>query len=122
MNEAKAVIDITLPWPPKELSPNARVHWATRARSVKRVRAHAYWTALAMARGVELPDGPIPVPLTFHPPDRHRRDWDNMFSSMKAGLDGIAQALEVDDNRFRPRLEVGDVVRGGVVIVTVGAA
>jgi hypothetical protein len=41
---------------------------------------------------------------------------------MKAGLDGIAQALEVDDNRFRPRLEVGDVVRGGVVIVTVGAA
>jgi len=89
---------------------------------VKRVRDHAYWTAKAIAGRVELPDGPIPVALTFHPPDRHRRDWDNLFGSMKAGLDGIAQALEVDDNRFRPRLEVGDVVRGGVVIVTVGAA
>lgn len=115
-------IEITLPWPPRELSPNSRVHWATRARCATRVRQHAYWTARAIAGDASLPDGPIPVALEFRPPNLRRRDWDNLLASMKSGLDGISQALGVDDHRFQLRMEVGEPVQSGVVIVTVGGA
>ena len=47
-------------------------------------------------------DGPIPVRITFYPPDARRRDDDNMIGSFRAARDGIADALGVDDRRFRP--------------------
>ena len=38
---------ITLPWPHKGLSPNARLHWAAKAKLVKAAREQAGWTMLA---------------------------------------------------------------------------
>lgn len=58
------------------------------------------------------------VSLTFLPPDRRRRDLDNLIASMKSGLDVLADALGVDDNRFKLSAELADEI-GGFVRVEV---
>ena len=109
-------MQVTVPWPPKQLSPNARVHWAIRSRNAKRYRQLCYLAAQrAGARPAQTEPETVQVCITFHPPDRRRRDWDNLLASIKHGLDGLAQALGVDDRIFRPRLEVGEPVKGGAV-------
>lgn len=58
------------------------------------------------------------VHLVFVPPDRRNRDADNMLASMKAGLDGMADAMKVDDSKFKVTIDVSDDI-GGMVKVTV---
>lgn len=112
---------VLLPWPPPVLSPNARAHWAKRARSARRYRA----TAQMLTRNV-LPSATLPaadtihVGLVFRPIDRRSRDLDNCIASLKAGLDGIADALGVNDARFRLSAEIGPPSRPAVVEVTIG--
>ena len=90
-------IHLELPWPPRELSPNARIHYLAKSRVTKAYREQSYW--LTRARNGEmfpcsvLGETPISLAFTFHPPDRRRRDLDTMLSSVKAGIDGIADAL-----------------------------
>lgn len=109
---------ILLPWPPKELSPNSRTHWADKARAAKSAREAAGWAT--KAAGVKVDgDGKIDLHITFNPPSRRRYDLDNCLSSNKAHLDGIADGLGVNDQRFNLHLEMGDVVKGGQVLVRV---
>ena len=109
---------ITLLWPPRELHPNSRTHWAAKARTTKQYRAYA--AAVTRRSGARVSGGGlIDVWIIFYPPSKARRDMDGMLSSIKAGLDGIADALEVDDCRFRPRIDLGDVQKGGVVKITI---
>lgn len=115
---------VSLPWPDKRLSPNVRGHWGGKASAVKKTRFHAALnTYAAMPHGVKemrqayAGSHAIPVRVVFYPPDNRRRDVDNLIASMKAAFDGIADALAVDDNRFRPSFDVGDVRKGGDVEV-----
>lgn len=113
---------IELPWPSPKLHPNGRVHWAVRSRAAKKARAEAkYLTLSSMVRTPRVFCGRTPVSLTFCPPDRRRRDVDGMLSSLKSALDGIADALLVDDNKFDLSMTVSDPVKGGKVVVEVGA-
>ncbi len=96
-------LTIDLPWPSKTLHPNARVHWAVRAKAAKKARADAALLArTAEGRDLFIHDGMtrIPVSLTFHPPDNRHRDQDGMISACKAYLDGIADGLMVNDRLF----------------------
>jgi len=98
---------IVLPWPDKRLSPNARQHWAALAAVKKQARNDAHVLAtLAMPlkarRDIAASEGRIPIIVRFYPPDQRHRDDDNMISSFKAARDGIAEALGVDDRRFKP--------------------
>lgn len=113
---------ICLPWPPKELSPNARIHWAKKAKITKAYRAAAH--ALTKQAGLVAPDdGRILLVLEFVPPDRRHRDDDGCLASFKAGRDGIADALRIDDKRFVTQFSLsGDVVKGGMVLVRLGEA
>lgn len=87
-------------WPPVELSPNARVHWSV-SRPIGRKYREDCW-ALTLAAKPRVPAaGPIRVQLDFFPPNRARRDDDNAEAAFKSGRDGIADALKVDDSRFR---------------------
>lgn len=99
------MIKFQLTWPPRVLSPNARVHWGSRARIAKKYRHDARLVALAALRNHDLAElqeaKVLHLWLEFHPPDRRRRDDDNVFGSFKAGRDGIADALQVDDHLFR---------------------
>jgi crossover junction endodeoxyribonuclease RusA len=83
---------------------------------------------LAVAAGARdfakaLPEGaPLRVTLRVYPPDKRRRDWDNIIASLKSGLDGIADALGIDDSRFRLSIEMlPEVMKGGRVDVVVEA-
>lgn len=63
--------------------------------------------------------GKMVFSIEFCPPDRRRRDDDNMLAAFKAGRDGVADALGVDDNKFATSFEVCDPVSDGAVIVTI---
>ncbi len=108
---------IVLPWPPPELSPNSRTHWSPKARAAGRYRFICATLTRTKAGERQFAIGRIPVTLEFVPPDRRRRDVDNMLAAMKAGLDGVADALRVNDSRFELTLRVADEV-GGFVRVT----
>lgn len=101
------------------LSPNSRLHWARKARVVAKARLDATWTTLAANIPLPAPDGPIDLHIVFYPPDRRRRDRDNMQASLKSALDGIAFALGVDDYRFRPTYEVAEPEKPGRVEITI---
>ncbi len=106
---------VTLPWPPKELNPNARTHFHAKAKIAKVYREAAYWTVY----GAKQPPNPVTLSITFHAPDKRKRALDNMLSSIKAGLDGIADALGVNDERFALILRRAEPVKGGRVTVVI---
>lgn len=108
---------ITLPLPPKALSPNARVHWAAKARAVRGYRARA----MVMARRAGRPHGwgEATVRITWYAKTRTHPDPDNALASLKAGIDGITEAGVLADDRAlryepiafavdreRPRVEI----------------
>jgi len=64
----------------------------------------------------------IHVFLDFCPPNRRARDDDNVIAAFKAGRDGLADALKIDDCHFRthPFLKRDEIVKpGGEVRVVV---
>lgn len=109
---------VTLPWPDKVLSPNARVHWSRKAKATKAARDAAYWlTWQEVGRNMNWPGARIS--LTFCPPDKRRRDADNLLASCKGVLDGISDALGIDDSRFTTSFRMGEPVKGGAVRVEI---
>ena len=93
-------ITFQVPWPPSLLSPNARAHWAVVYRIKARYR-DACWAAVRAQNVPELnANGTYHLTLRFVPPDRRSYDRDNLIARMKAGIDGIADALLVDDKAF----------------------
>jgi crossover junction endodeoxyribonuclease RusA len=108
---------VVLPWPPKGLQPHAKGHWRPKAKATKAYRAEARKRAEAV--GVARDPGAV-LTITCHPPDRRRRDCQNMPSQLKAAIDGIADAMGCDDKGFRvrfPEAFAEPVADGSVVIV-----
>lgn len=109
---------IELPWPPAVLSPNARAHWATRSKAAKAYRQACY--LLTRQSGIVAPAGRVLLALEFVPPDRRRRDDDNCLAAFKAGRDGVADALGIDDSRFITQFALSrEPVKGGAVRVRI---
>lgn len=109
-------LTLELPWPPKELGPNAkrRKHWRVYQPIAKQYRFDCFIIVKAKRlRGTLLS-------ITFCPPDRRKRDDDGMIGAFKAGRDGVADALGCDDHTFRPTYKFGDPVKDGAVIVEIG--
>jgi crossover junction endodeoxyribonuclease RusA len=59
--------------------------------------------------------GTLHLTITFHPPDKRKRDIDNMLASIKSGLDGIADAIEVDDYNWVITIQRAEPVSGGAI-------
>lgn len=114
-----AIAAIELPWPPRELSPNARPHWAQLAKAKKQYRLLCFVLArrAGVRGGMVTADKRLRVAMTFYPPVKRHRDKDNLLASMKAALDGLADALLVDDRQFDPVVTIADCRKGGVVKV-----
>lgn len=104
------MISVTLPWPHRSLSPNARVHWAALSRAKRAYRRDCAMALLSQSsafhRASLSSSERIGVHLQFCPPSRHRRDQDNLIASLKSGLDGLADVLHIDDHRFQVTLEI----------------
>jgi crossover junction endodeoxyribonuclease RusA len=109
----------TLPLPPKELSPNARVHWAAKAAVTKWYRAEA------RVAGWRVPAGQRPgwteavASVVVYAPTRRRMDRDNALASLKSAFDGLVDAgiladdaglhhapLRLEHDKARPRVEI----------------
>lgn len=118
-------LTITLPWPDTSLMPNRKNgrHWGSTQAAKVRARQDGFFGA-KQAMGINslnLPDR-IPLSIDFIGPDRRARDIDNLLACIKPQIDGIAQALGVDDKRFRPiTINDGlDTKKQGFVIVEIG--
>lgn len=109
---------IVLSWPPTELNPNSRCHWAVKAKAVKAYRKDAGWATCA-SKAWANSAGPIHLKITFLLPSKRRYDLDNLLARIKSGLDGIADGLAVDDSRFTLTIEKGKVVSPGWVRVEI---
>jgi crossover junction endodeoxyribonuclease RusA len=116
------MIELTLPWPPKDLSPNARIHWTKRAKAAKAYRAECARQCAAHKWGYEWKTlqttGRLHLWIDFYPPDRRHRDDDNMVAAFKSGRDGLADALGINDRRFICHPFVKDQI-GGMVKVRI---
>jgi Holliday junction resolvase RusA-like endonuclease len=114
---------ITLPWPDKRLSPNARLGWRGALRVKRSAKNEAVIETLRQVggNGFRFFDGAIKATITFYPPDKRRRDRDNMVASFKAYQDGIAYATAADDSRWVPTYHVGPPEAPGRVVVALVA-
>ena len=109
------MIRITLPWPPRSLSPNARLHWAQLAKAKKVYREACAWTAKGQGAKPMQADK-LHLTLTFHAPSRREYDLDNALARMKAGLDGLADVLGVDDKHWSLTIQKSETIGGFVVV------
>ena len=110
---------LNLPFPPAKLNPNKRLHWAAKAKEARNYRTYCRVTAIqqgAEKLGIE---GKLQITITIYPPDRRRRDADNMVSAFKSGQDGIADAIGIDDHLWLPTYKFGDPVKYGAVKVEI---
>jgi crossover junction endodeoxyribonuclease RusA len=106
-----------LDWPVKTLSPNARQHWSRVASAKKAAKRNAYYSVLQAGIG-KIDAVTITVKLSFFPPDARHRDTDNILSSCKASLDGVSEAIGIDDSRWNLVLEPrGPIEKNGMVKV-----
>lgn len=110
---------IELPFPPSRLSPNARLHWRAMARIKKAYKADCAW-ALFQTPVPKLDGQRIPLKITIYPPDRRRRDRDNMQSALKYALDEVARHWDTDDYLFDPSYHFAEPEQPGRVVIEVG--
>lgn len=95
------MIRITIPIPPRSLSPNARSHWATRSAATRATRHGAAMRAMAAMRasGVEPPRWERAETRTrIYWPDKRIRDRDNAQGRLKPVWDGLADAGVVQND------------------------
>jgi len=114
---------IVLPFPPAALSGHNKGSWWRTRPLVKQHRTWA-WNA-TMAVKPHLPglpsEGDIPILIRFVPPNR-RGDRTNYPNRCKALIDGVADALNVNDKRFLPRFEYAEPQAPGRVEIVIGSA
>jgi crossover junction endodeoxyribonuclease RusA len=91
---------ITFDWPVRALSPNARVHWAVKAKSAKIYREYCYVQARKQMVADKAYTFGTHLDIKFYPKTRRHYDLDNALASCKQMLDGIAQAMGIDDCQF----------------------
>src|SRR3546814_12114849 len=111
---------VHLPWPPAALKPNgSHGHWSRKSSAAKKYRADCL--VLAKAARLKPVDGPMALRIEFYPPDKRRRDLDNMLASFKYGIDAVAEAMGVDASLFEFRLCRWAPKKPGEIIGLVGA-
>ena len=95
---------IELEFPSASLFPNRKngLHWAVTQKTKKEYRDSAFWLTKQQATNWTHAGGDVALVLIFEMPDKRQRDADNCLAAAKAGLDGMADALGIDDRHFQP--------------------
>ncbi len=112
---------IVLPFPPASLSGHADGNRWAKSAVTKKWRQTAFWATKAANLPALTGDGDILLKIRFIPRD-NRGDRVNFASRMKPLIDGIADALGVNDKRFLPSYEFYPPNAPGEVQVIVGPA
>ena len=118
------MIAFLLPWPDRVLHPNSRSHYMRKAKAVKNARATANW--IAREAGIRPNDPDIPqalkVTAIFCPPNNRAHDLDGCLSSLKSALDGVADAIGIDDSKWQIAIRKDAAVKGGAVRIELESA
>ena len=95
---------IELDFPPAALFPNRSKgkHWGVMHKPKVEYRETSYWLTKKQAGSWKHAGGDLHLTLTFYMPDKRHRDADNCLAAAKAGLDGMADALGMNDRHFQP--------------------
>jgi crossover junction endodeoxyribonuclease RusA len=98
------VIRVELDFPPAELFPNRAkgTHWGKLYQLRSDYRENSTWLAKHQLKGWKHAGKDIKLTLTFEMPDKRKRDADNCLAAAKGALDGLADALMVNDQLFQP--------------------
>lgn len=115
--EARALVPwiVVLPWMPSALRPHATKSPWPRIHATKQYRRDC--GQHAQAQGIRRIDASaIDAVVTFSPPHK-RGDKQNDEAAFKAGIDGLADVVGVDDKHWNITWRHGDVVKGGKVCV-----
>lgn len=117
-NGAKPSARVVLPWPPTALTPHAKGNWRSKAKATREYRRTAFW--LAKEAKIATDPGAV-LRITYCPPDRQRRDCQNMHGRLKAAIDGIADAMGCDDIGFRVQFpdRFAEPCKGGTVLIEI---
>lgn len=110
-----------LSFPPSDLSGHNKGHWRKNTKLVATLRHEAFHCARAakMVSGYQVPaTGDIGIIFTFYPPN-NRGDRLNYPNRIKCQVDGIAEALGINDKRFLPAYAFADPVKPGRVEVEI---
>ena len=116
------MIELVLGWPPSNLSPNARLHWAKLGRAKKQYRNACFSVSKEQLKKFNTENIPekLVLEMTFIPPDRRSYDRDNLVARMKSGIDGLADALKINDKRFNTVISTMDTdYLGGFVRIRI---
>lgn len=99
-------LTLDLPWPPRGLSPNARLTVFAKAVLFKKTKQLAFLKTKQALAGekVRLAKGErMNLKLVCVPPVLRYHDEDNLLANCKATLDGIALAMGINDHLFHFR-------------------
>lgn len=109
---------LTFPWFLKELKPNWTGHYMQKAKSKAIYRAECEKITLKEM-------GAYPVGVSsfstikakFYKPNNRHMDLDNMLASIKSGIDGMCDALQINDKQFTTIIiEKSDSIGGYIEI------
>lgn len=97
-----ADIKLTFDFPPKELLPNKKSHWAVKARVTREAREAAGW----MAKKAWLDSETSRIykchmTITWYPPDKRRRDYEGMLRATKPIIDGLVDSSLLTDDSLK---------------------
>lgn len=97
MAEPAAPRETTLALPPglPLLNANQRLHWAVKNRRAQDLK-RAAWAA--SKNGKVLSTDKASITVEYQPPDRRRRDADNLAPTGKACIDGLVLAGVIPDD------------------------
>jgi crossover junction endodeoxyribonuclease RusA len=97
---------VELDFPPAELFPNRAkgVHWGRLHKLRADYRVNSAWLAKHQLKGWKHAGKELMLTLTFEMPDKRKRDADNCLAAAKGALDGLADAMNVNDQLFQPIL------------------
>lgn len=115
----------SFPWPPSVLGGNRKTvskgGRMAQAGAAKRQRQDAAFIARSWSDsnpvGWLKECDRLHIWICFRPPDRRRRDDDNLVRAFKSARDGIADGLGIDDRLLITHSMLGSVQRPGLVSV-----
>lgn len=88
---------ITFPWFLKELKPNWSGHYMQKAKAKAIYRSECERITLKEVVGGYTGNS---MRITFYKPNNRHMDLDNMLASIKSGIDGMCDALQINDKQF----------------------
>lgn len=113
-------ITVEVPYPDGALLQNSRKHWTVKGNATAEARMVARSNAQRALGVARWEAKPLEGVVTIHPPDKRRRDSLNTGAALKPAIDGIFDALGVDDYLISDwRVQRREPVPGGRIVIQI---